>query len=85
VAGVAVYQLWTSAPDDLDPAGPWHDLHRAGSGLWFLESEETLSRVYHEAKWSLPEGSALLVTPVLARPKLKGLVAGTTAWLRDRT
>jgi hypothetical protein len=81
---VAVFQLWTSATDDLDPAGPWYDLHRAGHGLWFLESDESLSWVYHEAKWSLPDGSALLVTPVLARPKLKGLAAGTTAWLRDR-
>lgn len=81
---MAVYQLWTSATEDLDPAGPWHDVLRAADGLWFLESEETLSRVYHEAKWSLPDGVALLVTPVLERPKLKGLAGGTTTWLRDR-
>ncbi len=49
-----------------------------------VDSPETLSRVYHELKWSLPDGTALLVTPVIERPKLKGLPSGTTSWLRER-
>lgn len=49
-----------------------------------VESPETLSRVYHELKWSLPDGAALVVAPLAERPKLKGLPAGTTTWLRER-
>ena len=50
-----------------------------------VDSDDTLSRVYHELKWSLPDDSALVVAPIGGRPKLKGLAPGTTTWLRDRT
>jgi hypothetical protein len=49
-----------------------------------VSSTETLSRVYHELKWALPEGASLFVTALAGRPKLKGLRPGTQAWLRDR-
>lgn len=81
---MTVYLLWTSATGELDGEGPWRCVHRATEGLWFVESDEPLSRIYHEAKWSLPEDSALLVTRADVRPKLKGLSAGSTTWLRDR-
>ena len=32
----------------------------------------------------IPDGAALIVAPLGARPKLKGLPAGTLSWLRDR-
>jgi hypothetical protein len=83
---VAVFMVWTDA--DLAPSdllGPWREVVVAAPGLGFVDSDETLSRVYHELKWSLPEGAALAVAPVAARPKAKGLAAGTATWLRQRT
>ena len=77
---------WTDA--DLaaaDLLGPWRDVVVAAPGLAFVDSDETLSRVYHELKWSLPDGAALAVAPVAGRPKAKGLPAGTNTWLRQRT
>jgi hypothetical protein len=82
---VTVYLAWTSEPVPEPLPGPWREMHVATPGLLLVESEETLSRVYHELKWSLPEGTALLVTPVAATPKLKGLAPGTQTWLRERT
>jgi hypothetical protein len=60
------------------------ELRLIADDLALVESPDTLSRVYHELKWSLPDGTALLVAPLSERPKLKGLQAGTTTWLRDR-
>jgi hypothetical protein len=86
---VTVYLAWTSADlDQLDPsrdlAGPWREVAVAGTGLAFVDSDDTLSRVYHALKWSLPEGVALVVAPVAALPKAKGLAPGTNSWLRAR-
>jgi hypothetical protein len=60
------------------------ELRLIADDLALVESPDTLSRVYHDLKWSLPDGTALLVAPLAERPKLKGLRAGTTTWLRDR-
>ncbi len=81
---MGVYLAWAGVdfPDDL--VGPWRETFAAGPDLLLVDSDDTLSRVYHELKWSLPEQTALVVTPVLARPKLMGLAPGTTTWLRDR-
>ena len=83
---MTVYLAWTSSAldhaDELE--GPWSELRVAAPGVLLLESDERLSPVYHALKWSLPEGAALMVSPVVERPKLKGLAAGTTTWLRDR-
>jgi len=57
----------------------------AAAGLLLVDSDDSLSRVYHELKWSLPEGTSLLVAPVAGTPKLKGLAPGTQTWLRERT
>lgn len=85
---MTVYVAWTSADlegtDGHELAGPWRDVWIAASGVVLLDSDETLSRVYHELKWSLPEGVALIVTPAGGLPKLKGLAPGTTSWLRAR-
>lgn len=86
---MSVYVAWTSADlSDLDPgrdlAGPWREVRVAAPGLAFVDSDDTLSRVYHELKRSLPNGVALAVAPLAEAPKTKGLAAGTHTWLRDR-
>ena len=80
---------WTSADlHELAPvrdlAGPWREVVVAAGGLAFVDSGDTLSRVYHALKWSLPEGAALAVGPVAELPKAKGLAPGTNSWLRAR-
>ncbi|WP_344147242.1 hypothetical protein [Nocardioides koreensis] len=81
---MTVYLAWTPAPVPDDLSGPWTEVRRAAPGLLLVDSGDTLSRVYHELKWSLPDDSPLLVTPLAERPKLKGLADGTQAWLGDR-
>ena len=81
---MTVFLAWTSAEVPGDLTGPWEEVRDAAPGLLLVSSTETLSRVYHELKWALPEGAPLLVGPLTDRPKLKGLRPGTQAWLRDR-
>src|SRR6478735_1529817 len=82
IGGMTVYVAWTSADlHQLDPsrdlAGPWREIIVAAGGLAFVDSDDTLSQVYHALKWSLPDGVALAVAPVGDQPKAKGLVPGT--------
>lgn len=86
---MTVFMAWTSANlSEVDPshdlAGPWREVVVAADGLAFVDSDDTLSRVYHALKWSLPEGVALCVTPAADLPKAKGLAPGTNSWLRAR-
>ncbi|MBM7519878.1 hypothetical protein [Nocardioides nitrophenolicus] len=81
---MTVYLAWSPAPVPADLPGPWVELRRLTDDLVLVDSPDGLSRVYHELKWALPEGTALFVAPLPERPKLKGLPAGTTTWLRDR-
>ncbi|GAA5116667.1 hypothetical protein GCM10023339_25860 [Alloalcanivorax gelatiniphagus] len=86
---MTVYVAWTSADlGELHPAadlvGPWRDVVVAADGLAFVDSDETLSAVYHALKWSLPDGVALAVAPVGDLPKARGLAPGTNSWLRAR-
>jgi len=86
---MTVYVAWTSADLlELDPAkdllGPWRDIKIAASGLAFVDSDDTLSRVFHELKWALPPDVALTVAPVADLPKAKYLEPGTNSWLRAR-
>jgi hypothetical protein len=82
---MSVFLAWTSEPVPADLPGPWRELHVAAPGLLLVDSDESLSRVYHELKWSLADGSALLVAPVGGTPKLRGVAPGTLRWLRQRT
>ncbi|KRC49031.1 hypothetical protein ASE19_19280 [Nocardioides sp. Root79] len=68
----------------LGEPGPWREVREAGPGLLLVETYETVSRVYHEVKWMLPDACPLLVAPVGWRPKARGLAAGTVSWLRNR-
>lgn len=81
---MSVYLAWSGRDVPEDEPGPWREVRLAAPGLAFVDSDDTLSRVYHELKWSLPEGTALLVAPVASVPKLKGLRPGTQTWLRER-
>ncbi len=83
---MTVFLAWVpDLPELADLAGPWTELHLAAPGLLLLESQESLSRVFHALKWSLPEDAPLLVAPVAATPKLRHLAPGSLAWLRART
>ena len=81
---MTVYVAWTSELPEENLPGPWTEIRVAAPGLLLIESEDTLSRVFHELKWALSEESALFVAPVAATPKLRGLAAGTLSWLRAR-
>ena len=79
---MTVFMVWSDA--DLAAAellGPWREVRVAAPHLAFVESDDTLSRVYHEIKWSLPDGAALAGAPVTSA-KAKGLAPGTSTWLR---
>ncbi|PUA80149.1 hypothetical protein [Nocardioides currus] len=81
---MTAFLAWTEhPPQDLD--GPWVEARQIAPGLLALESTESLSAVYHALKWSLPDGSALIVVPVVEAPKSRGMATGTTRWLRERS
>ena len=86
---VTVYLAWS--PEPFDPGlsgvvdGPWREVLRAEDHLLLVDSDDTLSRVYHHLKWSFEGSPPLLVSACDGAPKLKGLPAGTTSWVRART
>jgi hypothetical protein len=79
-----VFLAWTDAAVDVRTPGPWDSMHRAADDLVLIASSDSLSRVYHELKWSLPDGVALLVAPVSGRPKLARVAPGTQTWIREQ-
>ena len=85
---MAVCLAWLGNPatvgDVIASPGPWRELIEAGPGLLVIETDETVSRVYHELKDILPDDCALMVAPVSRRPKARGLTEGTVSWLRER-
>ena len=86
---MTVYVVWTSADlqeirPSRDLAGPWREVIVAAGGLAFVDSDDTLSRVYHALKGSLPDHVAVAVAPIADLPKAKGLAPGTNSWLRTR-
>lgn len=85
---MALFLAWSSAafPDEVvgGSAGPWREVRRVEDRVVLVDSDDTLSRVYHELKWSLPGSPALLVTPCDGVPKAKGLPPGTHSWMRQR-
>ena len=80
--------MWLGDPSQAEVVvrnpGPWRELIEVGPGLLVAETDETVSRVYHEVKAMLPEDCALLVAPAEHRPKARGLTDGTVSWLRAR-
>ncbi|MET0998401.1 MAG: hypothetical protein ABWX73_06790 [Marmoricola sp.] len=82
---MTVFVAWTPELPEENLPGPWTELRVAAPGLLLVESDDTLSRVFHELKWALSEDAPLFVAPLAATPKLRGLNAGTLSWLRART
>ncbi len=86
---MTVYVGW--APEITESAqlsaltGPWSEIRLAAPGLLLVDSEDTLSRVFHELKWSLAEDASLFVAPLAGTPKLRHVEPGTLSWLRERT
>ena len=82
---MTVYVAWTPDLPEANLPGPWSELRIAAPDVLLVESDDTLSRVFHELKWALAEEAPLFVAPVAATPKLRGLEPGTLSWLRART
>ncbi len=78
-----IYLGWAASDPGEDLGeGPWSAVFRVAPGLFLFDSDDTLSRVYHELKWSLPTGTAVLVAPLHEAPKFLGLERGARSWLR---
>jgi hypothetical protein len=82
---MTVYIAWVSELPEPHLPGPWVELRAVAPGLLLVESDDTLSRVFHELKWALCEEARLFVAPLAGTPKLRGLEPGTLRWLRERT
>lgn len=54
-------------------------------GLMLVDTELTRSKLYHQVKWALPHGTALLTAPLEDAPKFKGMETGALNWIRART
>jgi hypothetical protein len=80
----------TACEDDAPPAdlsrleGLFEDCTYLWPGLALVEAEASQSRVYHEVKWSLPDGCAVVVVTLEHQPKFKGVRKGALKWVRER-
>jgi hypothetical protein len=85
---VRVCLVWLADPGlagaVLEDRGPWTEVFEAGPGLLLVETDETVSRLYHHLKPLLPADAAMLVAPLTHRPKARLLTDGAVSWLRDR-
>jgi hypothetical protein len=57
---------------------------KLAENLYFIESDETRSRLYHRIKRYLTDDASLLVAPLDQAPKFKGLEDGALKWTRAR-
>ncbi len=82
---MTLFAAWagTAFAADGELTGPWEAIHRVAPDLLLVDSPATLSRVYHELKWSLPEHTPLFVAEVAAA-KSSFVAPGTLRWLRER-
>jgi hypothetical protein len=53
-------------------------------GLLLVDSEMTLSWLYHRLKWALAPGTGLVVAPLDSAPKSRRIAKGAAKWLRER-
>ena len=51
--------------------------------LGLVLTDLTLSGLYHNVEWRLPNDSALFVAEVTGTPKMKGQAAGAVTWTRE--
>lgn len=64
--------------------GPWTALRPLRPGLFYVESEQSRSVVYHAVKGHLPKGAAVLVAECERVPKFSHMAPGALVWARDR-
>ena len=57
---------------------------KLAENLYFIESDETRSRLYHRIKRYLTEDAPLLVAPLDQAPKFKSMEDGALKWTRAR-
>ena len=72
---MTVYVAWTPELPEANLPGPWSELRVAAPGVLLVESDDTLSRVFHELKWALAEEA----------PTLRRAGGGDTQAARPRT
>lgn len=89
---MTLFLAWSPGFDDAvvedlvgEVTGPWREVRPAGELALLVDSDATLSQVYHALKWAMPGSPALLVTACESTPKAKGLPPGTVSWMRSRT
>ncbi|MBA2410319.1 MAG: hypothetical protein H0V62_11340 [Gammaproteobacteria bacterium] len=70
--------------DAFDQVARSHEAWEADVGLWFVNSGDSLSRLYHALKRALKPTQTFLVAPLPERPKFKNLSAGSLAWIIAR-
>lgn len=61
-----------------------HDAFEADLGLWFIESDLSLSKLYHAIKHQLRPHGPLFMVPMQEPPKFKNLKPGALTWVRAR-
>lgn len=89
---VTVFLAWSTSRfgDEVvgETAGPWREVRRVADHVLLVDSDDTLSQVYHHLKWSFDTGDTPGVPALLVSAcddlKAKGLPAGTQAWFRAR-
>jgi hypothetical protein len=88
VVGVSVYLSWSSEPFEDEvvgaSAGPWREVRRVEDRVLLVDSDESLSQVYHHLKWSFADVVPTLLVVVCDDLKAKGLPPGTQTWVRAR-
>ncbi|GAA0275956.1 hypothetical protein GCM10009127_15740 [Alteraurantiacibacter aestuarii] len=83
-----LYLLWFDNPEGLPSGFDFHgDAQALADGMWLVRSDLTRSKLYHRAKWQLPDDAPLLLAPLAddrdGWPKFKGLEVGALKWLRQ--
>lgn len=82
---MALFLVWHEPDREIAPElAAALDRFELRPGLLLVDSALTRSKLYHQVKWALPAGSALLVAPLAEAPKFKSMDAGALAWLRAR-
>jgi hypothetical protein len=80
---MALFLVWHDEDGAIEPdLGLALDRVELRTGLILVDSDLALSALYHRIKESLPPGSPLLVAPLAAAPKFKGMEEGALKWLR---
>ena len=82
---MTLFLVWHEAERKIEPEALFAlDYCELRPGLLLIDSALSTSRLYHQLKWSMPGGSALLVSRLDGLPKFKLMEAGALSWIRSR-